>query len=212
MTNYTISKNETFNSTEIKFEGKPSEAVREALKALRFRWHGTKKVWYGYKTEAEAIEAINNADQEAKQEEPETYSIETTNAYMGAVGFVGSNAGKRLYGAELSQAIRDALKKDGIKATVSKNTYSMGQSICVTVKANKDDFANANDDMARPGHHMVNHYNIDRYECFTDEFKAKLHRANLIANSFNYSDSNSMVDYFDANFYFDLYIKVDKAA
>lgn len=37
---YIITRNEAFNSLEISFDGKPAEAVRDALKALRFRWHG----------------------------------------------------------------------------------------------------------------------------------------------------------------------------
>lgn len=55
---YTINRNEQFNSIEITFDGKPSEEVRNALKALHFRWHGVKKLWYGYKTEEEVTAAI----------------------------------------------------------------------------------------------------------------------------------------------------------
>ena len=58
---YTINPNDAFNSIEIAFDGKPSEAVRDALKALRFRWHSIKKIWYGYATTEEATEAIENA-------------------------------------------------------------------------------------------------------------------------------------------------------
>lgn len=58
---YEIKINNEFNSIEIAFDSKPSEAVRDALKALRFRWHGVKKVWYGYATEDEAKTAIDNA-------------------------------------------------------------------------------------------------------------------------------------------------------
>lgn len=35
---YTITRNPAFNSLEITFTEKPSEAIRDALKALRFRW------------------------------------------------------------------------------------------------------------------------------------------------------------------------------
>lgn len=56
--NYTITANPAFNSLEIAFDGKPSEAIRQALKDLRFRWHGVKKVWYGYTDEATARAAI----------------------------------------------------------------------------------------------------------------------------------------------------------
>lgn len=54
--NYTITNNEQFNSLEVMFDGKPSEEIRTALKALKFRWHGVKKVWYGYSTK-EAVKA-----------------------------------------------------------------------------------------------------------------------------------------------------------
>lgn len=59
---YTITNNTEFNSIEIAFDGKPSEAIREALKAMRFRWHSIKKVWYGYKDEQTARAAIEAAE------------------------------------------------------------------------------------------------------------------------------------------------------
>lgn len=59
---YEMNKNESFNSIELTFDGKPSEAVRDALKALRFRWHGVKKIWYGYSDEETVRTAIENAE------------------------------------------------------------------------------------------------------------------------------------------------------
>ena len=38
-----FTKNNEFNSLEISFEEKPSEKVREILKANHFRWHSVKK-------------------------------------------------------------------------------------------------------------------------------------------------------------------------
>ena len=58
---FTITPNEAFKSLEISFDGKPSEAVRDALKSLRYRWHGVKKVWYGYSDEETVRKAIENA-------------------------------------------------------------------------------------------------------------------------------------------------------
>lgn len=55
---YTITNNSQFNSLEIYFDGKPSSAIRDALKELKFRWHGMKKCWYGYTTEEAARAAI----------------------------------------------------------------------------------------------------------------------------------------------------------
>lgn len=51
---YEIRPNVQFNSLEIYFTEKPGEAIREALKALKFRWNGKKACWYGY-GEAEEV-------------------------------------------------------------------------------------------------------------------------------------------------------------
>ena len=71
MTNYTIKTNPEFNSTEIAFDGKPSEAIRNILKDMRFRWHSVKKVWYGYKDEQAVKTALSNgaASKPAKAKE-----------------------------------------------------------------------------------------------------------------------------------------------
>lgn len=66
MENYTIKKNEAYNSLEITFTQKPSEETRNALKALRYRWHSVKRVWYGYTTEEEVRAAIDGKKTENK--------------------------------------------------------------------------------------------------------------------------------------------------
>lgn len=57
--NYTIARNEQHNGLEITFDGKPSVEVRDALKALHFRWHSVRKLWYGRATVEEIHAAIN---------------------------------------------------------------------------------------------------------------------------------------------------------
>lgn len=77
---YTINQNKQFNSIEIAFDCKPSEAVRTALKELKFKWHRVKKVWYGYADEeaiktllsgtpADQIERVNSNSNRATPEE-----------------------------------------------------------------------------------------------------------------------------------------------
>lgn len=68
--NYTITKNTRFGSIEITFEGKPSEAVRQSLKDMRFRWHGVKKVWYGFADEETVKAAISGQKVEKKAAAP----------------------------------------------------------------------------------------------------------------------------------------------
>lgn len=45
---YEIKLNTNFNSLEVYFEGKPAEAIRTALKALKMRWNPKKGCWYGF--------------------------------------------------------------------------------------------------------------------------------------------------------------------
>lgn len=70
--NYIISENANYKSVEISFPAKPDQETRDALKKLGFRWHGQKKVWYGYKS-AETVHAVldganGTPAQEAKAE------------------------------------------------------------------------------------------------------------------------------------------------
>ena len=81
---YTITNNTQFNSTEIAFDGKPSEKVRTVLKELHYRWHSVKKVWYGYKDEATIKKALDNA------EKATTTKSETKNKYGVKVGDIFS--------------------------------------------------------------------------------------------------------------------------
>lgn len=55
---YNITKNSVFNSLEIKFSQKPPVTVLEALKALHFRWHRAKALWYGYAEETAVRKAL----------------------------------------------------------------------------------------------------------------------------------------------------------
>lgn len=71
MMTYTITKNAKYNSLEISFPGKPSAEVREALKALRFRWNGKAGLWYGYATEEATRAAIEGKEAPESAEKPQ---------------------------------------------------------------------------------------------------------------------------------------------
>lgn len=87
---YTITHNEAFNSLEISFDSKPSEAVRDALKSLKFRWHRMKGVWYGYTTEEAVKSAIDGAEcsttTESKPTEKPTEKPQKVNKFGVKVG------------------------------------------------------------------------------------------------------------------------------
>lgn len=136
MTNYEIRENPQFNSREVYFDGKPSRATLDALKALKMRWNHVKSCWYGYAQECDLINAIitNDRDGEDINGEKTEGATVYTDGYLGGGAVYGSKSDKHLYGAELSKAIREDIKAAGIKgASVRCKTYSGGQSITVTL-------------------------------------------------------------------------------
>ena len=58
---FTITDNAEYGSLEIKFDGKPSEAVRDVLKANKFRWHKQKQIWYGKAERVDIVQALRAA-------------------------------------------------------------------------------------------------------------------------------------------------------
>ena len=75
---FTITDNHEFGTLEIKFDGKPAEAIREVLKAHKFRWHGKKGIWYGKAERADIVRALREAYQRETVGETTETVIETT--------------------------------------------------------------------------------------------------------------------------------------
>jgi hypothetical protein len=63
---YEIKLNTNFNSLEVYFEGKPAEAIRTALKALKMRWNPKKGCWYGFADREEIDKACKGEKVTAK--------------------------------------------------------------------------------------------------------------------------------------------------
>ena len=72
---------------------------------------------------------------------------------------------------------------------------------CANVTAEKMGECNYNNDL------HINHHYIDDETMLNDEGKKIVKAANQVIKAFNSDDSNSMVDYFDVNFYYDINIK-----
>lgn len=137
MTAYTINTNTEFNSTEISFEGKPTEAIRDALKALRFRWHSVKKVWYGYKTREEVEAAIKGETAKTKAAPKKTtkankYGVKVGDIFESSWGYEQTNVDFfqviALVGetsVRVRQVYPELIKEDGISPMSSDRTYKM---------------------------------------------------------------------------------------
>lgn len=282
MLQFTITPGTKPNAIEISFNEMPSEAVRTAIKSLKMRWNKAKHVWWGFVTEEAATQAITGAEAEAEQTAQKTieeiqseYYTDVTEGYMGANALVGSKSNISLYGSALSKAIREDLKKAGIKCTARCSTYSGGQHLTVTLEVTKADFVSEEEyikayDLYERFHctdwiylpHTKENISRDallysgndiytdeqreeiriilakdeyskywnsgeknswggtnnaeimpyrwehkEYMMFTEKAFKRMELAERIVRAYRYDDSNSMVDYFDTNFYYDLVVK-----
>lgn len=246
---YTITNNDQFNSLEITFDGKPSEAVRNALKALKFRWHSLKKCWYGYAAEHEVIDAILSTSTEEAPAEV------VTDGYLGGGAVYGSKSNLHLYGSDLAKAIRADIKNAGIKGVTIASKHGNIQATITTTAADvvpESDFVSsyqvkgsfgwvdytdengcrksvstcdyydlpeelreqirvdhARREYARDyaAQNLLNHYHIDKYAGFTEAGRQKIQSVLSIIEAYRYDESNSMVDYFNTNFYISIYTK-----
>ena len=50
-------------------------------------------------------------------------------------------------------------------------------------------------------------YSYERCDSFTDELKSRIRKVKTVIDAFRYDDTNSQVDYFDTNFYYDIRVK-----
>lgn len=244
---YEIRDNNQFNSKEIYFAEKPNEAIRNALKTLKFRWNGVKKCWYGFAQEHEIVNAILNTSTE---EEPATV---VTDGYLGGGAIYGSKSNLNLYGSDLAKAIRQDIKKAGIKGVTIASKHG---NIQATINTNSEDLktkeqfideyeinpsmnwiyifdenektkaistdlyftmdAQRQEELRKQAaafefykdyeqRQSINHYCIDKYNGFSSSGISKIKQVLDIINAYRYDNSNSMVDYFDTNFYIDIY-------
>ena len=188
--------------------------------------------------------------------ETNEYTVTTREGYMGATAWDGCNSHRHLYGASLSKAIREEIRRNKIKGiTVSSETYSGGQSLKIKMKVSEEDFIPFDEYRAKKlecinfaqfgdwfwhkgrriscwdcsnlpdeeryalydaciKEHYDRLHNLDRYgedllprrlDLYRDrlapQFLKKFELVRKIVDSFNYDESNSMVDYHDRGFY-----------
>lgn len=144
---YTITPNADFNSIEISFDGKPSEAVRNALKALKFRWHRIKKVWYGYADEATARAAIDGEETESSNTTIKPAAVPSVIDLSGI-----ENNKMTESGAAFAKTLREDLKKRGAKGvTIRASKATHTDSITATITMQPEDFRSVEEAAARAG-------------------------------------------------------------
>ena len=94
---FAITDNQEYGTLEIKFDGKPSEAVRNVLKANKFRWHGKKGIWYGKGERVDIINALREA-----------YKAETVSETTETVGETTETVGETVDTKEVNESAENA--------------------------------------------------------------------------------------------------------
>ena len=258
MTNYTINTNHQFNSLEITFNDKPSEKIREKLKALKFRWNPKKSVWYGFAKKEEVEQAIDS-DIKIALDDLEFCKVggEISEGYMGAIKWIGANFSTKIELPKLNRELKKYIKlKYNMDVLTKYSSYSGGQSDNLTLIVDDKDLLDADELIEKykscsdstfnnninssafsdDGYYTFS-YNewFDNYKKFTyeeryekikewyntrknnksinneiylkDHAKKCFKEIKEIMNSYNYDNSNSMVDYFNRYFYDFYYIQ-----
>lgn len=178
--NYTITPNAAYNSLEISFDGKPSEAARDALKSLKFRWHNVKKVWYGYADEATARAAIEGKPTESKSAEKNATKINLDGL---------ENNKKTTYGADFAAVLRADLKARGVKGvTIRAGRGGWADSITATITMTAEDFRSAEEAAARDGWRMF--FNMQNYGVTVDGVYYHAAGENAINSGSSYTDNS----------------------
>lgn len=65
---FTVRTNSQYGTLEITFTSKPDAAIRDVLKANKFRWNGKKGVWYGKADQQTIVDSLRGAYEKLKQE------------------------------------------------------------------------------------------------------------------------------------------------
>ena len=148
---YSINPNPARGSLEITFTAKPDQKTRDALKALGFRWHRARALWYGYASREAVENALSGC--EADQAQPIREQSKKPAEKPAEIDLSGlDKLSGKLYGADLAKQIREELKKRGAKGcTVRASKATHTDSITITVKATPADFRSVAEMVARFG-------------------------------------------------------------
>lgn len=199
---YAINKNANFNSLEITFAGKPDEQTRNALKANGYRWHGVRRIWYGY-TDEQTIRAaldgvtIENAnEQTTSAKTPER----TAKNRLPSLWERCDVSGIKQHDKNNLPPVKDiaALLRKELKTRFPEVKFSITSTyntIDAYIKASPYERRHIMKDR-RTGE-------PDKYGYFedSDELNAIQAYCEALADSWNYDDSDRMTDYFDVHFY-----------
>lgn len=137
-------------------------------------------------------------------------------------GFEGKRYSDKFSTKDIALFIRNELKEKyhHCKFSVTKKSYTGGASITVALisapfdvfeavsESDSEQLRSRKEWNIKSGHTEVNHYYIRDAKDITEKAREVIEEVKNIANSYNFDDSDGMIDYFHTNFY--LTIKIGK--
>lgn len=198
---YEIKENQTYQSKEIYFDEKPSEATRAALKALKFRWNGARGIWYGFAT-VEQIESAINAGSRLEAAKTETQPAKAKKeksarkiaplwerVQVADIPQHDTGLDNKIIAAELRAHLRERFPE--VKFSITSDYLSVNCYIVAAPYGRERIYKDP-----RTGE-------PDAYGYYKNSpaLEAVQHYGRTLANSYNYDNSDSMTDYFDVGFY-----------
>ena len=170
---FSITDNAEFGTLEITFDGKPPQAVRDAMKDKKFRWHKVKGVWYGKADRAEIATAIQNAyaaEAKADTEVTENAKQRTETEYIESAEMVHSGRTSDVEGTrERTQ------EEDGNRSRVSEalgEARSKLQEIHDRLNVDDDSWLTDEDNYIIPNERS-DLYNVQK--SFSEEYGIECH-------------------------------------
>lgn len=194
---YSIAKNETYNSIEIAFNGKPDEKTREILKANRFRWHGLRRVWYGYADEQTIRDQLDGGTAKATSEQPKREKV--ANKLPSLWERCGTSKIKQHDKntlppvKEIAAILRKELRArfPEVKFSITSTYNTIAAYIQASPYGRERILKDRRTGEPDPYGYWQN----------SDELEAVRTYCKALASSWNYDDSDTMTDYFDVHFY-----------
>ena len=153
--------------------------------------------------------AYNRAAEQPTHETAES----TRNQWYTENGWAGRNYDSHMSTKDIAIRIREYVKSayPDCKFSVTTHYASMCSEISVALTAAPYEALKTENSDHGKGYRQVNYYYIEEDTALTDYAKAVLVDVNDVINSYRYNDSDSMIDYFDTNFYYSLNVgKWDK--
>lgn len=141
--------NEALDGVELYFAEMPTEETRTTLKANGFRWNKSKRCWYA-KRKPETLAIVDGIATGAPVSAPTVKAAKTPER----INLDNLQNLPCLYGSDLTKAIREDLKKRGVKGVTVRKSHS---AVVITVSATADDIASVEE--------MKTRYNESAFGC-----------------------------------------------